>query len=308
MTTELKITPSRVREYISCPLKFARLYGPPEDYEYIGTSTFDPPPESSNNTHTANRSLGSTLHAVLDTLHRPSATEMVGLNQPYPTESQVAALHTLSDDDIHQLVSEHWHAEGYADSQSEDAAFLSACQILRYYIRSPHTPKGQVLATEAYLSSVTTVRGCRLTLSCRADRLELHPDGVLEVLDYKISKSLDIPSPQALSQDLGSYIYWLLALHSYKSDPRVRNVRISQLNLLTLARTEVEYDQHQIIRHKDALCELVASVVAGGLEPRPNAGCAWCPVRGTCPAWREMDLEEITRYGAQSSGTADLSD
>jgi RecB family exonuclease len=237
-------------------------------------------------------SLGATLHAALDTLHRPVKASQVSIALDAKDLTPLTPA-SITEEQIERLVSSSWDSVGYPDQESAQRAFTDACGILKYYCSSSHIPKGQVLGTEVYLSCVTTVRGYRVELSCRVDRLELHADGTLEALDYKASSNGEVPTEQALADDLASFLYFLLVWHHYKHDQRVRNVKLSQLNLLTLTKVEVLYDQHQVIRHRDALTELVSSVRAGGLEPRPNAGCAWCPVRQSCPAWHEVDLDDL---------------
>ena len=293
LDSDIKITPSRVRDFMCCPLKFGRLYGPAEEYQRISPKAPSEQTDSANKARTAALALGNCLHSALDALHRPSPTEALGLNEPYPATEGANGARTPSDEELSQLISQHWRSDGYEDSRSEEAAYLQACEILKYYARSAHTPTGQVLATEAYLTAVTTLRGYRVEMSCRADRLELHSDGTLEVLDYKLSRNGELPSARVLADDLSSYLYWVLAWHHYRRDPRVRNVRISQLGLLTLSKVQVEYDQHQVIRHKEALIELVTSVMERPLEPRVNAGCAWCPVQQSCPAWSEINFDDL---------------
>lgn len=297
LDSDIKLTPSRTRDYLACPLKFGRLYGPAEEYQSI----YPKAPSSEqmdnvNKSRAAAMALGNCLHAALDSLHRPSSTESLGLNAPHPTQAGANCSKIPSDEELSQMISRHWRSDGYEDSQSEEAAYLQACDILKYYARSDHMPKGQVLATEAYLTAVTTLRGYRVEISCRADRLELHDDGTLEVLDYKLTRNGELPSAHTLSEDLSSYLYWLLTWHHYRRDPRVRNIRISQLSLLKLSKVQVEYDQHQVIKHREALIELVTSVMERSLEPRVNAGCAWCPVQQTCPAWSELDLANLDSY------------
>ena len=293
MRSDIKLTPSRVRDYLSCPLKFARLYGPAQEYQSNPKAALEQT-DNASRSRAAALALGNCLHAALDALHRPSPTEALGLNEPYPAQEGAQGFRSVSDEELSSLISQHWRSDGYEDSRSEEAAYLQACDILRYYTRSDHTPKGQVLATEAYLSALTTLRGYRVEMSCRADRLELHSDGTLEVLDYKLTRHGEVPSARTLSEDLSSYLYWVLAWHHYRRDSRVRNVRISQLALLTLAKVEVEYDQHQVIRHREALTELVMAAMERPLEPRVNAGCAWCPVQQSCPAWSEINLDDLT--------------
>ncbi|HEX9987519.1 MAG TPA: PD-(D/E)XK nuclease family protein [Chloroflexia bacterium] len=300
MIADIKLTPSRVREYLSCPLKFARLYGPAEEYPSndlaAASSSGQVRAAPTSKALSATMSLSNTLHAALDTLHRPSPCELLGLTEPLPDQRNARDLSGLSEQELSSLVSRHWQTDGYQDSVTEETAYTQACEILRYYAQSEHTPHGQVLATEAYLTATTTLKGYRVELSCRADRIELHQDGVLEVLDYKLTKNGQLPSARALAEDLSSFVYFLLIGHHYKRHPGVRAVRISQLELMNLTKVEAEYDHDQVARHKEALAELVQSVMGGSreLEPHVSSACAWCPVQQTCPAWSEIDLDDIT--------------
>ncbi len=145
-----------------------------------------------------------------------------------------------------------------------------------------------------------------MSLSCRADRIELHENGVIEVLDYKLTRNGKLPTARELADDLANFVYFLLVSHHYKRNPNVHAVRISQLNLLSLTKVEVEYDQEQITRHKEALTELVDSVMRGAavIEPRVSAGCAWCPVQQSCPAWGEINFDDLTELAEKGGRDA----
>jgi RecB family exonuclease len=199
-----------------------------------------------------------------------------------------------------RMLSRHWRKEGYENTHEEEAAWEQARSILRYYCRSKHVPQGEVLATEAYLSCFTTIKGYTVELSCRADRLELHDDGTLEIIDYKVSSKNEVPSVSTLADDLPTFLYFLLAWHYHRADERVRNVRFSLLNLISLEKSGVQYDQHQVVHHRDALGEMVVEALSGPMEPRVNAGCAWCPVHDGCPAWAELDMTDLDSFDAWS--------
>jgi RecB family exonuclease len=278
MKPALKLTPSRMRDFLICPRKFEQQYLVPAH----GRAA-----TSAERTENAVMSLGSSLHAVLDALHKPGQ------------ESQPAGA-GMSSQEVDRLLSRHWRKEGYANTEEEEAAWEQARSILRYYCRSQHVPQGEVLATEAYLSCLTTIKGFTVELSCRADRMELHNDGTLEIVDYKVSASGEVPTASTLAEDLPTFLYFLLAWHYHRADARVRNVRFSLLNLISLAKVGVQYDQHQVVQHRNALEEAVVAALSGDLEPRVNAGCAWCPVHDGCPAWAELDMADLDSFEAWS--------
>jgi|GEM_PF-3268565 len=284
-SSSIKLTPSRVRDYLICSRRFEHRYLLPNDG--VTWPMVEGPAIS----------LGSTLHAVLDALHRPAKA---GQDNITLDAEGLAVLDpaSITEEQIERLVARHWQPEGYSDHEHAQAAFADACGILKHYCRSAHVPTWQVLGTEVYLSCVTSVRGYRVELSCRIDRLELHSDGTLEALDYKASSNGEIPTEQILAEDLATFLYFILVWHHYRRDRRVRNVKLSQLNLFSLAKVAVQYDQGQILRHKEALSELVVTAMAGSLEPYVSAGCAWCAVREDCPAWEHLDLSDLEQFQA----------
>src|SRR4028119_1442486 len=131
----LKLTPSRLRDYLVCGRKFEQQHLRLHTAEN-GAATAPRPQE------TASMSFGNSLHAVLDALHKvPSEASDV------PTQT----------DKVADLLPLHWRSNGYTDKESEDAAFLEASSVLKYYVRSPHVPSGTLLGTELYLSCHTSV-------------------------------------------------------------------------------------------------------------------------------------------------------
>lgn len=278
----LKLTPSRVRDYISCPRRYEQKYLRNAE---SGSASMLSPQES------AARSFANTLHCVLEALHQATPGEHTG---PPPGREMLEA-------QIDDLLSLHWQSAGYTDRDTEEAAFLEARSILTYYVKSPYipTPTGSLLGSELYLNCHTTLAGRRVELSARFDRCELLlPGGVLECLDYKTNRDGQVPSATSLTSDLPSFLYFILAWHRWRSDPRVNSVVISQLNLLSLCKTRVEYSQRQIVTNKAALIELVAAIAAEEFEPRTNRSCAWCPVQESCPAWAELNLEDLEGFDA----------
>jgi hypothetical protein len=159
-------------------------------------------------------------------------------------------------------------------------------------------PYGEVLATEITMSCVLTVRRKDVRLGGRADRVELMEDGKLEVLDYKVPFGEGrAGSGRALNEDLPSFAYFYLCWRHYRRNVRVREVRIAELNLVTLQKTVADYDQRQIMQNKHALARTIAKMMGGDYkEARPSGACEYCPVRRGCPAWARADLNELDSY------------
>lgn len=242
----IKLTPSRVRECQACPLQFKLKY-----LDALGPKDIEQSPAFS---------FGCSIHAALDVYHRPE--------------------HLQKQETPEDLLRRSWKSAGYADAQQEAQYFSKGVGALAGYLRTMGTPSGKILGTETFFSRVVNLDGHRFELGCKADRVELLPDGALEILDYKTNGNGEILSADALATDLPTFIYYALARLSYPKYPRTV---VSQLNVLTLSKTVVDYTADQVIENKQALANLVAEIEAGQFEPRPNGHCAWCCVRSYCP-------------------------
>lgn len=153
------------------------------------------------------------------------------------------------------------------------------------------TPNGEILGAEVFMSRAVKLGNYRVELGCKADRVELLPDGTLEILDYKTNGDGEVLSADALANDLPSFLYYALARICYPNHSRVV---ISQLNLRSLKKTLVNYTDEQRTANKQALSELVTEIESGKFEARPNGYCAWCSVRKYCPFFGpDADLDAV---------------
>lgn len=275
----IKLTPSTIRDFVECPRRFGAKEG------YIDTEV---PAGGTARESSATRSpalaLGNTLHAVLEQLFSPG----VGSK-----ESQ-----DLDDKELEALVRmNHKPGNSHQTEQgSEEEQIRKAVDILRFCIHSPVVrPRGTILDTEAYLSAFVKIEGVRVQLACRVDRVEQLSDGVLELLDYKVSLREEVTTKASLAHDVGNFIYYLLGCHHYlnRSHPEIRAIRVTQLNVVFLRQVSIEYDREQIPAHLEVLREAVRAIGARNFEARQNRGCSWCPYQADCPLFRELDLNDV---------------
>ncbi len=219
-------------------------------------------------------SFGRSLHAALEELHKTSGNNRAGP----PVEAD-------------QLLKRHWEAGSYNDAQESEAYFARGCEALRRYLNMPSAFTGQTLGTEVFMSCVITLNNLRVKIGCKADRITLLSDGVLEVLDYKTNISGRLPTVESLACDLPNFLYYILARIHYPDYP---SVRVALFNVLTLMKVEVEYDQAQITFNKKRLVEQIRSFASSKFIPSPSEACVWCPVQDYCPLFnKEVDLESI---------------
>jgi putative RecB family exonuclease len=255
-TNLLSLTPSKAREYQTCPKQYRLNLMAPRDGDNCSPAL----------------SFGNSMHAALEQMHR------------------YYLLHGLKFD-CRELLAGHWVVGAYNDSQESSGYFERGVEALEKYAALATKAEGEVLGTELFLSRIVRLQSERVRLSCKVDRLDRRPDGHLEALDYKTNSNGLVPTQEYLAEDLGSFLYYALVRLTY---PETEHVIVSQLNVLTLAKVEVEYDRVMVAAHKKSLCDIVGQIRAEAFEPRPGSACSWCRVRDSCPAFGpDVDLERL---------------
>jgi putative RecB family exonuclease len=252
----LSLTPSKVRDYQTCP----------QQYKLKAISR-----------HLVSEtspclSFGNSIHSALEQMHR--------FYLPHGLKF-----------DCRELLAGHWVVGAYNDSQESSGYFERGVEALEKYAALATKAEGEVLGTELFLSRIVRLQSERVRLSCKVDRLDRWPDGHLEALDYKTNSNGLVPTQEHLAEDLGSFLYYALVRLTY---PETEHVVVSQLNVLTLAKVEVEYDRGMVAAHKKSLCDIVGQIRAEAFEPRPGSTCSWCRIRDSCPAFGpDVDLERL---------------
>lgn len=254
----ISLTPTKLRDFLTCPQMYKLRH-----VDKAGTDS-----------NLAALSFGRSLHAALEELHSINNDHSVKNS----TESE-------------QLLKRHWESGAYSDGKESEAFFAKGCEALRRYMDTSSTSAGQTLGTEVFMSRVINLKNLRVKLGCKADRVILQKDGTLEVLDYKTNVSGRLPTAESLASDLPNFLYYLLARICY---PDHRNIRVSQLNVLTLLKVEVDYEQTQIVSNKKKLVEQICSFASSEFSPSPSEACAWCHVQDFCPLFNEeVDIDSL---------------
>lgn len=255
-TDILSLTPSKVRDYQACPLQYKLK-------NLIRQVGGDASPALS---------FGNSIHAALEEIHKDTL----------PTDSAI---------NCYEILRRHWRQNDYSDQRESNLYFDRGVDALSRYVEVLGRPSGQIIGTELYLSRVIRLGDARVRLGCKLDRLEIHPDGVLEALDYKTNASGQVPTREFLADDLATFIYYVLVRISY---PECPCVIVSQLNVLTLAKVEVNYDETKLASHKQSLINLVQAIESSAFNPRPSSVCSWCRVKSHCPvSGEDVDLDSF---------------
>jgi len=217
-------------------------------------------------------SFGNTMHQALQAIH-------TGRNIP------------VTVDESTQLLKRFWDKKAYSTREEAAEYFNKGCCSLENYCKATVESKAETLGTEVFMSLIIDFKGHKIRLGCKADRLALHPDKVLQLIDYKTSRSGKIPTAEYLKTDLPTFLYFILARLTYSQYPKLK---ITFLNVLTMSETSIEYEKPVIDENRKMLWEQMKRIISGDFKPRISECCAWCDYKDECPATnRVVDYREI---------------
>ena len=237
---KLTLSPTRISAFLECPLKYKFLY-----VDRIGKFYYRPKPGNA---------FGGTLHRVLQSFHEPGAEQA----------------------SVDQLIEDYrraWVGVGYADTREEQEFKAAGEQILRGYASLTPPEDVKTLFTE---KMVKWDMG-DFILAGRLDRLDEHPDGALEVIDYK-SGRLSV-TEEEVRDDLAMSIYQFV-VRRLNPDARVFG---SIYCLAGGMKASAELSEEELTE-VDEGTRSVASAIIGAEEygPRKWEGCEECDFHRIC--------------------------
>lgn len=257
----LSITPTKLNDYLICPLKF--------NFRHI--EKMDAARSS------AAMSFGNSIHQALQQFHNQELSNKVSSPQ--------------SSLNAEKLLKRFWEKNAYADDEEENGYFNKGCRALEAYRKSAVKEQSETLGTEVYMSFIIDFKGLKMRLGCKADRIALHQDQTLEIIDYKTNRSGQVPSAESLERHLPTFVYYVLTRLAYPQYPKIE---VTFLNILSMNKVSIRYERSLVDENKRALWECLKTVAAGNRAPRPSEACSWCDFQDECPAaCRIINFQEI---------------
>ncbi len=248
------LSPSRAGDFMACPLlyRFRTLDKLPEPFS----------PDAVR---------GTLVHKVLEDLFDLPAADR--------TPERARALLVPTWDAL--LEAEPPLAEMFGEDGPEVSTWLTSCREVldRYFsLEDPRRlePEERELYVEALLDSRLLLRGF-------VDRIDVSPDGLVRVVDYKTGRS---PGPGFEAKALFQMKFYALVIW------RTRGVVPAMLQLVYLGNAEIlRYvpDEHDLLateRKVEALWRAIRRAEeTGDWRPSPSRMCGWCSHQALCPAY-----------------------
>ncbi len=237
---EIRLSYTAVSAYERCPLSYR--------YQYVDGLELEPSPHLS---------FGRSLHAALQRL--------------YSRDVPVAP--TL--DELLSYLDDCWDAEGFKDPEEEQAYRSHAREILRAYYRLNVGEFRLPVAVEQRFE--VPMDGYLLTGV--VDRVDRHPDGAYEIIDYKTNRRL--PEIARLRDDLQLPIYQIASQELWGITPAKLTFYYLSMNQKFTTRP---LGEESLSRVRERLRRAAEAIASGTFPPAPNRLCPWCSFRDICPA------------------------
>lgn len=250
------LSPTRITTYLECAVKYRYIYHDKLSRFYLRSHSY--------------YSFGSSLHHVLQNFHEQGAVQT--------PEQMVEAL------------GERWIAAGYESAEQEQTHRAAGEQIVQAY----HTAHQERVAARTETLFTEKTLSCdmgRFKLSGRVDRIDRHPDGHLEIIDYKSGRRE--VSAEDVANDLAMSIYQLVLKRLYPEAPVFATIYC--LRTGSQASAELSGDPlEEFARELAALGDQILDEDYESLTPVPLSICPECDFLPRCTRfWQEQERHEM---------------
>ncbi|MES4792145.1 MAG: hypothetical protein C4321_03440, partial [Chloroflexota bacterium] len=165
-----RFSPTRLSLYLFCPLAYHYYYNRKLRWGAIN----------------AGQAFGGSLHRALEEFHRAGGVEAASV------------------EDLLERFRDRWSGLGYDSVEEEQAHLDMGAQLLQEYYENAAAAPREALLTEAQVKWDYP----EFVLFGKIDRLDRHPDGVLEIVDYKSGwRSI---TEEEVRQNLALAVYQLI--------------------------------------------------------------------------------------------------
>jgi RecB family exonuclease len=245
------LSPTRIRTYLLCEVKYYHTYLNPQGKFYLRPKR--------------EYAFGTTMHAVLQHLHASGGVEAVTVEQ------------------LQQVMQQQWVSAGYESTQEQQQFQQVAATLLQHYhartrealLEMPPEQRPRPLMQERLLRMDMG----RFALVGRVDRVDEHPDGTLEIIDYK-SWRTDV-TPEEVRDDLAMGCYQLLLKHLYPD----RRIIATIVALQTGAFASASLSDEALTEFREDIRLLGEEILARDfeyLEPQRIPHCEHCDFLPLC--------------------------
>jgi DNA helicase II / ATP-dependent DNA helicase PcrA len=202
---------------------------------------------------TINQRFGIVMHQVLERFHTESGGSLERLRELFEIS---------------------WRRSGFGESDDELQFRERAVEALERYWRQNDASEAEPVWFErsfAFKIGPHLLRG-------RVDRVDRHPDGSFELIDYKTGKA---KTADELREDVQLSVYQMGARESWRLETSAQ----SYFYVLSGEKVPVEHSAEELERVRTTVSEIASGILKQRFEPTPSPEiCSFCDYRIICPA------------------------
>jgi len=167
-----------------------------------------------------------------------------------------------------------WESAGYSNLDEERSYLNNAREVLTHYYYTNLEDFRLPMAVEERFE----IDMHDFVLSGVIDRVDCHPDGTYEILDYKTSRRL--PEISRLREDLQLPIYQFACSEVWGITPS----KLTFYYLIPNRRyTTKPLDSAALTRVRERMLHVATSISSGDFPATPSRLCPWCSFEDLCP-------------------------
>ncbi len=258
-TRKPTFSPTRIASFLECAVKYRYIY-----LDKIGRFYQKP---------RGYFSLGSSLHSVLKQFHDGGCT------------------FTL--DEMTSTFASSWISAGYSTPEEEALNRVAGDEMVRAYYADWQNRRACDVQTISVERTFTRDMGA-WKLSGRIDRLDMHSDGVVEIVDYK-SGRLQV-TEEEIANDLAMRCYMLLVQSSFPQHKVCATIYCLRSGATATASMTAD-EQTEFIYWLNSLCDEIMAKDFQNQFPVRMEICADCDFLRVCRReWARAERENQTPF------------
>ena len=264
MARQPTLSPTKLTTYLACPTKYKWTYVDPRGKWYIRAKSY--------------YSFGTTLHHVLQRFHDAQ-------DQGVTTVEQAVA-----------EVEESWVEAGYRTHAEMLQAQAEGKSLVARYVENALSEP--ITAETKFIEKMLRLNLGEFALIGRMDRVDEHPDGTLEIIDYKSGRAA--VTEEEVANDIAMGCYQLILQGHFPDQP----IRATIIAIRTGAKASHALSDEEREALREQLLTLGAEILHRDWEhhePRAKVLCHRCDFLPLCqrhPGFKE-DLGAYPNPGAE---------
>jgi RecB family exonuclease len=241
-----------MRIYLTCPLKYKLMYVTKVGRYYYTPNIGD--------------SFGASLHRAIADFHISGGHE------------------TQSPEQLAERLRNTWTSAGYVSNEQEKEHLDLGMQLLTEYYENSRSGAVTILTEKQLREDMG-----EFILTGRLDRLDEHPDGMLEIIDYKSGRAS--VSSEQVRDDLAMSIYQLLVRRKYPGHRAIATIHCLRTgNQASAELTDPELEELELMIRQVA-SDMLSITEETELAPCRVPACECCDFLKICE--RRARIEEI---------------